>query len=133
MQLCTKVSAPAILALSLFVARGIAVAAEHVDRMALGGRCTDDSFIAEGETGNDLRGRRSRFFCDTVGLIFYDNPRHMLISFSDKRSHHPRPLVFSTRPPIILVNAATTARPVLCTDDALRCGMQCSAPTTPTR
>lgn len=52
------------------------------------GRCTPKSHVAEGRIGADLTKAQSRFFCDSVAIVpINGDPRHVLLTFSEKRSH----------------------------------------------
>jgi hypothetical protein len=60
------------------------------------GTCDATSHLAEGAIGEDLTKRQSRFFCD-IALInqFDDNPNHIMIQFTDRKSHYGRILGFA--------------------------------------
>ena len=52
------------------------------------GRCTPKNHVAEGRIGTDLTKAQSRFFCDSVAIVpISGDPRHVLLTFSEKRSH----------------------------------------------
>jgi len=83
-----------ILALAL-AAVAAKTAAQPSDMRGMDGICAADSHIAEGNIGEDLTKRQSRFFCD-IALFwkFKDDPDHVLIQFTDRRSHYGRTLGF---------------------------------------
>lgn len=59
------------------------------------GHCEDSSHVAEGVVGEDLSGKRSRFFCDqAVVITFADDPNHRLVQFVESHSDHARQLGF---------------------------------------
>ena len=66
------------------------------DLTVLDGRCTPKSHVAEGRIGTDLTKAQSRFFCDSVAIIpINGDPRHVLLTFSEKRSHTRPQIGFS--------------------------------------
>lgn len=79
--------APALaLALSLVSTAGHAIGFNDLE--VVKGRCTPKSHIAEGRVGFDLTKNQSRFFCDAVAIMpINGNPRHVLLTFSESKSH----------------------------------------------
>jgi hypothetical protein len=68
------------------------------DTQIVTGTCEKSSHTAEGPLGSDLTQRQSRFFCDTAIITFFDDYKgHVLVQFSEKRSHHGPILGFSGR------------------------------------
>jgi hypothetical protein len=60
------------------------------------GKCEAASHIAEGNIGEDLTKRRSRFFCDSAIIVFFaDNPNHVMVQFAERRAHHNQILGFA--------------------------------------
>jgi hypothetical protein len=61
--------------------------ADHVQIVS--GTCGKESHIAEGQVGEDLTKRQSRFFCDSAVIAFLDNiNKHVMIQFTQNESHH---------------------------------------------
>lgn len=62
----------------------------------INGSCTANSHTAEGPIGADLTARQSRFFCDSVAVIFFsDAPDHVMVTFSEKKAHRVEPIAFA--------------------------------------
>lgn len=62
------------------------------------GVCEPTSHTAEGQIGEDLTKRQSRFFCDTAAITFFpDYKGHVMIQFAQKASHHGPIIGFSGR------------------------------------
>jgi hypothetical protein len=82
--------------LALALAAVVAPAHAQVSDMGgVGGTCDATSHLAEGAVGEDLTKRQSRFFCDIALFTkFEDNPNHVLIQFTDRKSHYARTLGF---------------------------------------
>lgn len=60
------------------------------------GVCDASSFIAEGPVGSDLTKQRSRFFCDSVVITFFDDAKgHIMLQFSQKNANGFRILGFA--------------------------------------
>ena len=60
------------------------------------GECRADSHIAEGNIGDDLTKRQSRFYCDAAVLSFLNNDnKRILIQFAESKSNHVPPLAFA--------------------------------------
>ena len=60
------------------------------------GKCGKGSHIAEGQIGEDLTKRQSRFFCDSAVINFFDNKnRHIMVQFLESQSHSNMLLGFS--------------------------------------
>jgi hypothetical protein len=58
--------------------------------------CGDESHIAEGNIGEDLKKYRSRFFCDLAVLtVFGNDAKHVLVQFLESKSNHGRPLAYA--------------------------------------
>ena len=65
------------------------------DIQIVDGACDPASHTAEGPIGADLTKRRSKFYCDSAVITFFDNYNsHILIQFSQKESHHSQILGF---------------------------------------
>lgn len=63
-------------------------AANVTDIQMVKGKCAKQSHIAEGKIGSDLTKQRSRFFCDTAILTFFDNnDEHVMVTFVESKSH----------------------------------------------
>lgn len=76
------------LALALGCISPIAHAQGFRDLTVLDGRCTPKSHVAERRIGTDLTKAQSRFFCDSVAIVpINGDPRRVLLTFSEKRSH----------------------------------------------
>lgn len=76
------------LALMFSLASTGAFAVGFNDLEVVKGRCSPSSHIAEGRVGTDLTKNQSRFFCDAVAIMpINGNPRHVLLTFSESRSH----------------------------------------------
>ena len=89
----TKLKAALLVLAWLSVAYPASVRANDIQVMD--GACTADSHTAEGPIGSDLRKRHSRFYCDSASITVFDNnPKHVLLQFVDKRSHHPNTIGF---------------------------------------
>lgn len=59
------------------------------------GHCIAQSHVAEGELGTDLTKRQSRVFCDTAVIVFFaQQPGHVLLEFSERRSNSTAPIGF---------------------------------------
>lgn len=70
--------------------------AELTDVQIVKGICTAQSHIAEGNIGEDLTKRRSRFYCDSAVISFFDNDsKHIMIQFAESASHHSQPIGFA--------------------------------------
>lgn len=62
--------------------------AEVTDVKEIKGQCNADSHVAEGNIGEDLTNRRSRFYCDSVVIGYFDNiGKHIMVNFSESQSH----------------------------------------------
>ena len=60
------------------------------------GECENTSHIAEGQIGDDLTKRQSRFFCDSAVMTFFDNGnRHIMVQFVESKSVNNMQLGFS--------------------------------------
>jgi hypothetical protein len=71
------------------VAVGATAQAQPSDMRSVDGTCGPNSHVAEGKIGEDLTKRQSRFFCDVAAFTrFADNPNHVMIQFTERRSHH---------------------------------------------
>jgi hypothetical protein len=82
--------------LALALAAVAATARAQISEMrGVDGTCDATSHIAEGVAGEDLTKRQSRFFCDIAMFThFEDNPDHIMIQFTDRKSHYGRILGF---------------------------------------
>ena len=66
------------------------------DVQVVTGQCTAQSHIAEGNIGDDLTKRHSRFYCDSAVITFLDNDdKHIIIHFAETKSHHEAQLGFA--------------------------------------
>jgi hypothetical protein len=85
------------IAYSLLVALSIfSPSVKAADTQIVKGICTTQSHIADGGVHEDLRLRRSRFFCDAAVISFFDDsPDHIMLQFVDSKSHHSRGLGFA--------------------------------------
>jgi hypothetical protein len=60
------------------------------------GQCAPESHIAEGAIGEDLTKRQSRFFCDAAVVTYFsDNPKHVMIQFTESKSTHARQIGYA--------------------------------------
>ena len=60
------------------------------------GTCNASSHTSEGPLGADLTKQQSQFFCDTAGIIFFDNHHsHIMINFLEKQANHAPTLGFA--------------------------------------
>jgi hypothetical protein len=87
---------------ALFVAASGAQAVEPKTPAAsprmqiVNGSCDPSSHTAEGPLGADLTKRRSRFFCDSAVIMFFDDYKgHVMIQFVQKEAHHAPILGFA--------------------------------------
>jgi hypothetical protein len=86
-----------ILALALAVG-GARAQAQPSDMLSVDGTCDASSHVAEGNIGENLTKRQSRFFCDiAVFFRFADSPDHVMIQFTERKSHHGSTLGFGGR------------------------------------
>jgi hypothetical protein len=70
--------------------------AEVNDIQIIKGKCEEQSHIAEGKMGEDLTKRRSRFFCDSAVITFFDNKnQRLMIQFAESQSHNNTQLGFA--------------------------------------
>lgn len=61
--------------------------AKAVDVQVVKGICSKESHIAEGAMGSDLTKRRSRFFCDSAVMEFFDHRnQHIMVQFAKSKS-----------------------------------------------
>lgn len=62
----------------------------------LNGTCNASSHTSEGPLGADLTKQQSQFFCDTAGIIFFDDHHsHIMINFVEKQANHAPALGFA--------------------------------------
>jgi len=63
--------------------------AEIKDLQVVKGTCGKGSHISEGQIGEDLTKRQSRFFCDSAVIAFFDNNnQHIMVQFAESKSHN---------------------------------------------
>jgi hypothetical protein len=87
---------PLALIALLFFTNYSASAQPSRDTQLLNGHCGPESHTAEGALGSDLRLRQSKFFCDAAIIThFHDRHGHLMIQFSERRSHHSQMLGFA--------------------------------------
>ena len=69
---------------------------ELQDVQVIRGTCKSESHVAEGQIGEDLTKKQSRFFCNTAVIAFFDATQtHVMIQFAQKESHHGQILGFA--------------------------------------
>jgi hypothetical protein len=74
----------------------VALAATSSETKIVSGTCEATSHTAEGQLGEDLTKRRSRFFCDTAVITFFDKPDgHVMVQFLQKSSLHEPTIGFA--------------------------------------
>ena len=66
------------------------------DIQVVKGECESQSHIAEGNIGENLTKRRSRFYCDSAVISFFDPKKeHIMVQFAESKSHNNNQLGFS--------------------------------------
>lgn len=61
----------------------------------LNGECASNSHISEGDIGEDLSQRRSRYFCDSAVVSINMTNGNVMIQFSERRSNRQDPIAFA--------------------------------------
>ena len=75
-----------IMACFLFMVAVPVFSGNRSDIQVIEGKCAGQSHIAKGPVGSDLTKGKSRFFCDTAILAFFDDSgRHVMVTFAEKR------------------------------------------------
>ena len=70
--------------------------AELTDMQIVKGQCGKESHIAEGNIGEDLTKRQSRFYCDSAVISFFDHKNeHVMVQFAESKSHNNTQLGFA--------------------------------------
>ena len=70
--------------------------AELTDVQIVEGQCGKQSHVAEGNIGDDLTKRQSRFYCDSAVITFFDQKSgHVMVQFSEFKAHNNAQLGFA--------------------------------------